>query len=340
MDSVKPLDGRRGWSKEQVEQYNRERFGDLIAGGWDLVIVDEAHRLGGSTDAVARFRLGEGLAEAAPYILLLSATPHQGKTDAFHRILWLLDSEAFPDAGAVTRERVQPYVIRTEKRRAIDADGHPLFKPRRTQLIPVAWLPRHGEQRRLYEAVTDYVREGYNQAMREKRHYIGFLMILMQRLVTSSTRAIATTLERRLAILGDDETATALREPPPDTEWNELDGQEQLELLFEARLQALRNEHGEVGVLLELARRCMAGAPDAKAEALLDWMYRLQQEESDPTLKFLIFTEFVPTQGMLRDFLTARGFSVTYLNGSMDMEERRRVQQEFAGDTRDRKSVV
>jgi superfamily II DNA or RNA helicase len=334
MDSVKPLDGRRGWSKDQVDAYNRERFGDLIAGGWDLVIVDEAHRLGGSTDTVARFRLGEGLAEAAPYLLLLSATPHQGKTDAFHRILWLLDAQAFPDAGAVTRERVQPYVIRTEKRRAIDAEGNPLFKPRRTQLVPVAWLPRHDDQRRLYEAVTDYVREGYNQALREKRHYIGFLMILMQRLVTSSTRAIATTLEKRLAILGDDETATALREPPPDTEWSELDGQEQLELLFEARLQALRNEHGEVGVLLELARRCMAGEPDAKAEALLDWMYRLQQEESDPTLKFLVFTEFVPTQEMLRDFLAARGFSVTCLNGSMDMEQRRRVQQEFAGETR------
>ena len=334
MDSVKPLDGRRGWNKEEVEQYNRERFGDLIAGGWDLVIVDEAHRLGGSTDTVARFRLGEGLAEAAPYLLLLSATPHQGKTDAFHRILWLLDAEAFPDAGAVTRERVQPYVIRTEKRRAIDAEGHPLFQPRRTQLIPVAWLPRHDEQRRLYEAVTDYVREGYNQAIREKRHYIGFLMILMQRLVTSSTRAIATTLEKRLAILGDDETATALREPPPDTEWGELDGQEQLDLLFEARLQALRNEHGEVGVLLDLARRCMAGAPDAKAESLLDWMYRLQQEEGDPALKFLVFTEFIPTQEMLREFLTTRGFSVTCLNGSMDMEQRCRVQQEFAGDAR------
>ena len=210
-------------------------------------------------------------------------------------------------------------------------DGTPLFPERVAETVP---YKLSDSEARLYKEVTDYVREGYNQAMREKKNYIGFLMILMQRLVTSSTRAIATTLEKRLAILEGDEAVTALREPPPDMEWNELDGQEQLELLLDARLQALRNEHGEVGVLLELARRCMAGAPDAKAEALLDWMYRLQQEESDPTLKFLIFTEFVPTQVMLRDFLTARGFSVTCLNGSMDMEERRRVQQEFAGDAR------
>ena len=62
-----------------------------------------------------------------------------------------------------------PYVIRTEKRKAIDADGKPLFKPRRTQMAPVAWESRHHLQQLLYEAVTDYVREGYNQALREKR---------------------------------------------------------------------------------------------------------------------------------------------------------------------------
>ena len=49
MDSVKPLDKRRGWTASQVTEYNRERFEDLISAGWDLVIVDEAHRLGGST---------------------------------------------------------------------------------------------------------------------------------------------------------------------------------------------------------------------------------------------------------------------------------------------------
>ena len=139
LDSVKPMDKRRGWTAERVAEYNRSRFEDLITAGWDLVIVDEAHRLGGSTDQVARYKLGKGLAEAAPYVLLLSATPHQGKTDAFHRLMTLLDDDAFPDMDSVSRERVAPYVIRTEKRQAIDADGKPLFKPRRTQMAPVSW---------------------------------------------------------------------------------------------------------------------------------------------------------------------------------------------------------
>ena len=334
MDSVKPLDGRRGWSREQVAEYNRERFEDLISAGWDLVIVDEAHRLGGSTDQVARYKLGQGLAEAAPYLLLLSATPHQGKTDAFHRLISLVDAQAFPDVSSVTKERVQPYVIRTEKRRAIDAQGKPLFKPRRTELAPVSWEDRHRDQRLLYEAVTEYVRESYNQAMREKRSYIGFLMILMQRLVVSSTRAIRTTLERRLEALEAPQEQLTLFPMVSEEDWADLDGQEQMDTLLKTRLKALKNERAEVKLLLEAARRCEAQGPDAKAEALLDWIYRLQAEEGDPDLKVLVFTEFVPTQEMLYEFLTERGFEVVCLNGSMDMEGRKRVQDAFAKDAR------
>ncbi len=334
MDSVKPLDKRRGWSAAQVSEHNRERFEDLISAGWDLVIVDEAHRLGGSTDQVARFKLGQGLSEAAPYFLMLSATPHQGKTDAFHRLVSLIDAQEFPDISSVTRERVQPHVIRTEKRRAIDADGKPLFKPRRTQLGPVSWEERHRNQQLLYEAVTEYVREGYNQAMREKRSYIGFLMILMQRLVVSSTSAIRTTLERRLDALAAPQEQLTLFPLTSEEEWADLDGQEQIDVLLRTRLKALKNERAEVKLLLEAAARCEQIGPDAKAEALLDWLYRLQSEESDPELKALVFTEFVPTQEMLRRFLTERGFSVVCLNGSMDMEERKRVQEAFAKDVR------
>ncbi|MDY6823276.1 MAG: helicase-related protein [Thermodesulfobacteriota bacterium] len=334
MDSVKPLESRRDWPAKQVADYNQERFEDLVSAGWDLVIVDEAHRLGGSTDQVARFKLGQGLCEAAPYFLMLSATPHQGKTDAFHRLVSLLDAQDFPDVGSVTRDRVQPYVIRTEKRHAITAEGNPLFKPRKTELAPVSWGETHRDQQLLYEAVTEYVREGYNQAMREKRSYIGFLMILMQRLVVSSTTAIRTTLERRLEALDAPQEQLSLFPMYSDDEWADLDGQEQIETLLTTRLKALKNERSEVKLLLETATRCMQAGADAKAEALLDWLYKLQAEEGDPELKALVFTEFVPTQQMLQQFLTERGFQVVCLNGSMDMDERKKVQEAFAEDAR------
>ena len=331
LDSVKPIDGRRGWSHEQVAAYNRDRFEDLIAAGWDLVIIDEAHRMGGSTDQVARYKLGAALAEASPYLLLLSATPHQGKTDQFMRLMQPLDRDAFPDDGSVTRERVQPFVIRTEKRLAINAEGQPLFKPRLTRLQAVAWESRHVAQRRLYEAVTDYVRHGYNQAMAAKQRHVGFLMILMQRLVTSSTAAIRATLEKRQAALENPPAQMDLA-PVDIAEWAELDGQAQADVAFDAAGWAL--EKGEVETLLDLARETEATGTDAKAEALLELIYKLQQEEGDPALKVLIFTEFVPTQAMLADYLESRGFSVATLNGSMDLEARTRAQQVFSKDVR------
>ena len=334
MDSVKPIERRRGWSQEQLAEHNRNRFEDLVSAGWDLVIVDESHRLGGSTEQVARYKLGQGLAEASPYLLLLSATPHQGKSDSFRRLVSLLDDQAFPDSSAITTERVRPYVIRTEKRNAIDAEGQTLFKPRYTRLAPVSWEDAHREQRLLYEAVTEYVREGYNQALLEKKTYVGLLMILMQRLVTSSTRAIRTTLERRLEILRAPEEQLSLFPSISDEDWAEMDGEDQVESLLKARLTALKSERSEVELLLELARRTEGAGSDAKAEAVLDLIYQMQRDEGDPDLKVLIFTEFIPTQAMLSEFLVDRGFSVVILNGSMDQDDRQRVQREFATDAR------
>ncbi len=332
LDSVKPLEGRRGWSLEQLSTYNRERFEDLISASWDLVVIDEAHRMGGSTDQVARYKLGAALAEAAPSILLLSATPHQGKTDQFHRLMQLIDRDSFPDESSVTSERVAPFVVRTEKRIAIDAEGNPLFKPRMTRLHPVAWQERHAAQQKLYEAVTDYVRHGYNQAMAAKQRHIGFLMILMQRLVTSSTAAIRTTLEKRQTLLDRPQLQPSMFETADIDEWADLDGQTQVDLAVQAR--GWEREKAEVQTLLELARATEAQGTDAKAEALLELIYSLQQEEKAPELKVLIFTEFVPTQAMIAAFLESRGFSVATLNGSMDLDARTRAQQAFSRDVR------
>lgn len=332
LDSVKPLESRRGWSLDQIQTYNRDRFEDLVSAAWDLVIIDEAHRMGGSTEQVARYKLGAALAEATPYLLLLSATPHQGKTDQFMRLMQLLDRDAFPDESSVSRERVQPFVIRTEKRAAINAEGQPLFRPRLTRLHAVAWQARHAAQQQLYEAVTEYVRHGYNQALAAKQRHVGFLMILMQRLVTSSTAAIRATLEKRQAVLDTPPTQARLFDTLSPEEWADLDGEAQVDLALQAN--GLELEKVEVEMLLALARSTEAAGTDAKAESLLELIYKLQQEEGDPALKVLVFTEFVPTQAMLVDYLESRGFTVATLNGGMDMEARTRTLQTFAGDAR------
>jgi len=343
LDSVKPIQRRRGWSKEQLHEYNKTRYENLITAGWDLIIVDETHRLGGSTDQVARYKLGRGLSEAAPYLLLLSATPHQGKSDAFHRIMNLLDANAFPTQEDVTHAQVAPYVIRTEKRNAIDVSGKPLFKPRNTQVIPVKWDTRHQDQQRLYEAVTEYVRVGYNKALQEKKRYIGFLMILMQRLVVSSTSAIRTTLERRLSVLSEGATRNDIQIGIESNDFESADsldeifdmsGQDLLDSLLKNSSLAFRAEVEQVEALLAVAQRCEQNSPDAKAEALLERIYQLEVQENEDDLKILIFTEFIPTQKMLSTFLEARGISVCLLNGSMSMEERSKAQEAFRDQSR------
>lgn len=332
VDTIKPLDTRRGMSKEEIEKYNKKRLEDLVSAGWDVIIIDEAHRLGGSTEDVARYKLGKALSEASPYLLLLTATPHQGKTESFFRLMALLDKTAFPYPESISKDRVAPFVIRTEKRKAIDSKGNPLFKDRYTKLLPIEWTSSHIEEKYLYEIVTDYVRNGYNKAINEKRTYIGFLMVLMQRLVSSSTAAITYAMEKRLATISDDLNCISKeRESLPEDAW-ECDGQEQLNEAMDIGSLALQDEKNIVEQILKQARKCQSKGPDAKAEELIDLMYKLQNEQKNPKLKFLVFTEFIPTQNMLKEFFENRGFSVACLNGSMDINHRRNAQLEFSED--------
>jgi len=333
MDAVKPITRRRGWSKEKIQAYNQNRYERLVQGQWDLIVVDESHRMGGSTDQVARYKLGQGLAETAPYLLLLSATPHQGKSDAFQRLMSLLDPMAFPDLESVTRDRVSNFVIRTEKRKAVTADGKPLFLPRTTQTLGVD-LEQNPAQVALYEAVTDYVKKGYNRAIKDRKPHIGFLMVLFQRIVTSSSHAIRCTLERRLQALENlIETRNSFGEEELE-DFTDLDGQMQLDMLVEVDESGRTSEMAEVNALLDLALTAEMAGPDIKTEALMNLIFQLQGEENDDQLKLLIFTEFVQTQAMLQTYLEERGITCAILNGSMSMDERRMAQRDFRDNAR------
>lgn len=327
IDAVKPIRRRRGWDKDKIREYNQRRFHDLVNSGWDLVIIDEAHKLAGTSQQVARHQLGKALSRMTPHLLLLSATPHQGKTEAFIRLMGLLNPVVFNEGGEISPEHIQEHVIRTEKRNAVDENGKLLFLPRSTSIIHVAWEEHHALQKELYEKVTEYVRTGYNQAITEKRNYIGFLMVLMQRLVSSSTRSIRTTLERRLSVLEQQRPSYNQIERVFE-EWDEDDFD--VDGIVETIPSIDTHELKTVNSLLDLARRCEIRRPDAKAEKLIELMQSIRSEENDPALKFLIFTEFVPTQEMLTEYLSSRGYSVVCLNGSMDMEERIVSQKAFA----------
>ena len=317
-DTVKPRSGR-GWTKEKIEEYNRHRFENLISAGWDLVIIDEAHKVAGATEGVARNKLARELCKAAPFVLLLTATPHQGKRDGFLRLMRLLDEEQFPNEGALTLENIAPYVIRTEKRKAVDSDGKPLFKDRLTYLVRLRLdekKPSHRLQKELYNAVTEYVISGYRAGETRGKLYL----IILQKILASSTRALIKTLERRLSILYDRK----------DTHTQPLEEDEVEEALEDAPPKELfLNERKKLLELIDLAKRCENSGPDARAEELEKIIYKVRREEGDPSLKVIIFTEFIATQEMLKEFLTSRGFTVATINGHNTLEERIEAQRFF-----------
>ena len=330
MDSIKPIEKHAGWSEEKVEKYNEERIYSIINSGWDLIIIDEAHRVAGSSGEVARYKLGNLLAQASPYLLLLSATPHNGKTEPFLRLIRLLDADAFPNAKSIVREQVAPFLIRTEKREAIDNNGNLLFKNRITHLVTISWDERNNLQRELYEMVSSYVAKTYNKALRnrKKNMCLIFLLIIMQRMVTSSTAAIRQSLERRLNVLLEQRTCVGnLREEDLD----ELNIEDGVEDALEAISLDMELEIEELKQIISLAKQAQFQNQDAKVEPLLNEIDAILSE--DRTQKVIIFTEFVATQTYLQKLLVNRGYTVTILNGGMSIDERNAAMQEFKTST-------
>ena len=330
MDSIKPIEKHAGWSEEKVEKYNEERIYSIINSGWDLIIIDEAHRVAGSSGEVARYKLGNLLAQASPYLLLLSATPHNGKTDPFLRLIRLLDADAFPNAKSIVREQVAHYLIRTEKREAIDNNGNLLFKNRITHLVTISWDECNNLQRELYEQVSSYVAKTYNKALRNRRKNMCliFLLIIMQRMATSSTAAIRQSLERRLTVLLEQRTGVGnLKEEDLD----DLNIEDGVEDALEAISLDMESEIDELKVLINLAKQAQFQNQDAKVEPLLNEVDAILSE--DCTQKIIIFTEFVATQNYLQELLINRGYTVTILNGGMSIEERNTAMNEFKTST-------
>lgn len=330
MDSIKPLEKRIGWTEERIEQYNEERIYSIINSGWDLVIIDEAHRVAGSTGEVARYKLGNLLAAASPYLLLLTATPHNGKTEPFLRLIRLVDEKAFPNMKAVVKEQVAPYVIRTEKREAIDNNGNLLFKNRNTHIVELHWDERHSQQRKLYEMVSSYVSKNYNKALRNrgKNMWVIFLLIMMQRLVTSSTTAVRQSLQKRIKIL---EEQAFRYESMTEAEFVEIDLEENMEEAIAAISMDIKSEIEDLNQIVAVAQQAEYQYLDVKVEPLLSIVDDIFAE--DKNRKLIIFTEFVATQQYLSKLLKDRGYSTSLLNGSLSIEERNLVLAEFREET-------
>lgn len=265
---------------------------------WDLVVVDEAHKLsasffGGEIKETKRYKLGKLLSTLTRHFLLMTATPHNGKEEDFQLFLALLDGDRFEGRfrdGVHTCD-VSDLMRRLVKEDLLKFDGKPLFPERRAHTVQYALSELEAV---LYGRVTDYVREEFNRAEalanEGRKGTVGFALTILQRRLASSPEAIYQSLRRRRERL--EKRLKEEREPPrhkgseEDSLWSlclrgELDEEDLtaeewesaeeglVDLATAARTIAeLQAEIGRLGELEALALRVRRSGCDRKWEEL------------------------------------------------------------------------
>ena len=317
----------RTWHRRNVSEA-------AMQAGFDLVIFDEAHKLtkGLQREESARYKIGKALAETAPFLLLLTATPHQGDSAKFLYLLNLLDPYLFYRQSDVTPEAVKQVTVRNNKRAVVDMAGNRIFKQRLTSLCVLRRDPvADCAELDLYQAVTEYVTTFYGIATKENNWTMMFLLLIYQRMVSSSSRAILKSLTKRLAALetGAIEEGIPLQDEEDRERLDEASGEELARELEQQQGKAVISQEANLSVELamlkhcvELARHASIGRHDAKFRKLLELVDEFKTRENSPTLKFIIFTEFVETQAYLAESLQHMGYAVSLINGGLSADEK------------------
>ena len=210
--------GMNQWldNKQVITSLDLAKREDILAGlrqaTWDLVIIDEAHRMSASDEShkSQRYRLGELLRDSADNILLMTATPHKGDPRNFTLFLQLLDQDAYADVKSIEEamaKRRAPFYLRRTKEAMVyfperQEDGEWATMPVFTKRIPrTADFNIEGDELKLYKDVTDFVKRQSSRAAAQgddrRAQAIRFLMSMYQRRLASSTRSMKKSLENR-----------------------------------------------------------------------------------------------------------------------------------------------
>ena len=330
----------------------KEEVRELLARQhWDLVIVDEAHKLsatryGQKVYKTKRYQLGEAIAPKATHLLFLTATPHKGDDEAYFLLLNLLEPRLFANTiqlKTAARSDGLPFVLRRTKEQVVDLQGRKLFRERTVKTLSV---PLTEAERRLYEAVTNYVRRWY-ATVAEKRdrrsRNVALALTILQRRLSSSLFAVRESLRRRKnklqALLNEWERLQQEEDLP---EWDEDVLQDLAEMTardwesFQERLEGttaartpeeLKEELEELDELIKLALEAEKAGEEAKMQQLRSVVEEHLRHHPDE--KLLIFTEFKDTLEALKRRLGEWGFACAVIHGQMNLQERIAQERRF-----------
>ncbi|RLI81967.1 helicase [Archaeoglobales archaeon] len=313
---------------------------------WDLVIVDEAHKMaaykyGNKIKKTARYRLGEVLSRNTEHLLFLTATPHKGDPENFRLLLDLLEPGFFATQEMLLesiRRRENPLFIRRLKEDLRDFEGRPLFLPRHVFTIKFNITD---EERALYNELSKYVITQYNKALKsEKKRNVAFALIILQRRMASSVYALKRSLERRKKRLEEILRKGIEKEEKVEVvDIEEFEDYEEKErwkieqkwetLSVAETKEELEKEIKTIERLIEMADRIIKNESEVKLKELK----KLMESEQLKNQKILIFTESRDTLEYLYDKIRSWGYSVNYIHGGMSLEERIKAEKEFKHNT-------
>ena len=313
---------------------------------WNMVIIDEAHRMSASDPEhkTQRYRLGELLRDATDHILLLTATPHKGDPENFSFFLQLLDADVFADVKSIREameRRRAPFYLRRTKEAMVyfphrEADGSWACRKIFMKRVPhTADFRIDGPEFDLYREITRFVKRESKKAADAgddpRARAIGFLMSLYQRRLASSTFALRRSLENRSRRLEEalKRAQELVRLLPTDFSIPDADDIEEMEDSERERLEdqlaavtisrnaeQVREEIEELKVFANRAAEVEAGFEEAKLRKLK----QVLQDNgffADPAKRLLVFTEFKDTLSYLMGRLRDWGFRVGCIHGGM-----------------------
>lgn len=334
----------------------------LRATYWDLVVVDEAHKMsaciwGNEIKYTRRFQLGRLLSETTRHFLLLTATPHNGKEQDFQLFLSLIDQDRFEGVARSSHHSIDISDImrRLVKEELLRFDGTPLFPERRADTVNYDLSPLEAL---LYEKVTTYVQEEFNRAdqLDEKRkHTVGFALTILQRRLASSPEAIYQSLHRRrerlenrLAeeLLGkraaQEETFDLVDDDVDEDDFTpeELETAEDnisSQMSASRTVQELKAEIETLKELEKLANEVRASGKDRKWDELCSLLQNnsFMFTEEHRREKLIVFTEHRDTLRYLEDNirqLLGSDDAIVTIHGGMVRDERRKVEKRFTQD--------
>lgn len=323
------------WAKRE------EVLESLQRAQWDLVIVDEAHRMSASDPEhkTDRYRLGEVLSQKTLHLLFLTGTPHKGEPVNFCLFLQLLDRDVYGDVRSLNeamRRNHAPFYLRRTKEALVtfpDAETGKVRKLFTNREVHTVRFNLDGDEFDFYENLTNYVQEQSIRAAADasvRGRALGFTMAMYQRRFASSIHAVRLSLERRLKKL-DRQLRTpqqAIVDLSRLEDIEELPDDEVVRLEEEVETASLPSEHelirreiADLRILVQKAKELEDRGRSSKLEKLREVLSN-QNVFGDTSTKLIIFTEFKETLDFLVEQLRQWGLQVAQIHGGMKIGDR------------------